>query len=149
MALSVFSTLYRMHQEIKIMKKQGYGRIVNNASGSGLVATPGCSVYGTAKFGVVGLTKTVALEYVREGITVNAIAPGATRTEMIDAMAEIDPVAAAIFDADVPIGRMAKPYEQADVVSFLMRKEAGMINGIVLPVDSGFVAGVYVEVPEE
>lgn len=134
-----------MKAELPIMEEQGSGVIVNTASESGVVGMGGLSSYSASKHGVVGLTKTVALEYATRGIRVNAIAPGPTNTN-IQAGSEnssSDPTSMP-FDTsamvDVPMERNAEPEEMASAVAFLCSSDASYITGHTLPVDGGQAA---------
>ena len=134
-----------MKAELPVMEEQGSGVIVNTASEAGLVGMGGLASYSASKHGVVGLTKTAALEYATRGIRVNAIAPGSTKTN-IQAGSEdssSDPTSMP-FDTsamtDVPMGRVAEPEEMAGVVAFLCSSDASYITGHTLPVDGGQAA---------
>jgi NAD(P)-dependent dehydrogenase (short-subunit alcohol dehydrogenase family) len=126
-----------MKHELIQMKKQGSGAIVNCSSLGGLVGLPGRAAYHASKHGVVGLTKSAALDVAAEGIRVNAICPGCIDTPMGDA---IDPTAMKEFLKQQPIGRMGKPEEVAAAVLWLCSPAASLIVGVALPVDGGFVA---------
>ena len=113
----------------------GAGRIVNIASTEGLGATPETSPYTAAKHGVIGLTRSLAVELGREGITVNCICPGAVRTAMTE---NIEEEHKQIFARRrVPLARYAEPEEVAHGTLSLVLPAAGYINGAVLPVDGG------------
>ena len=126
-----------MKHELLQMKKQGSGAIVNCSSLGGLVGLPGRAAYHASKHGVIGLTKSAALDVAAQGIRVNAICPGCIDTPMGD---EIDPEAMKVFLKDQPIGRMGKPEEVAAAVLWLCSPGASLIVGVALPVDGGFVA---------
>ena len=126
-----------MKHELIQMKKQGSGAIVNCSSLGGLVGLPGRAAYHASKHGVVGLTKSAALDVAAEGIRVNAICPGCIDTPMGDV---IDPNAMKEFLKQQPIGRMGKPEEVAAAVLWLCSPAASLIVGVALPVDGGFVA---------
>ncbi|MFL6071519.1 MAG: SDR family oxidoreductase [Actinomycetes bacterium] len=114
-------------------RAQGYGRVINVTSYSGLHGNVGQANYAAAKAGIIGFTKTAAKELARFGTTVNAISPNA-ETRMIAGIpaSKRDELTAAI-----PMGRFAEPSEMATTVSFLASTEAGYITGTVLPVDGG------------
>ena len=101
------------------MVESGYGRIINISSVVGLHGNYGQANYAAAKAGIVGFTKTAALELARKGVTVNAIAPGFIATQMIAAMP--DDVRARILEK-IPMGRFGRPEEIADLVAFLVTK---------------------------
>jgi NAD(P)-dependent dehydrogenase (short-subunit alcohol dehydrogenase family) len=126
-----------MKHELRQMRTQGSGAIVNCASLGGLVGLPGRAAYHASKHGVIGLTKCAALDYAARGIRVNAICPGCIDTPMGDA---IDPAAMAEFLRDQPIGRMGLADEVAAAVLWLCSPGASFILGVALPVDGGFVA---------
>jgi NAD(P)-dependent dehydrogenase (short-subunit alcohol dehydrogenase family) len=126
-----------MKHELIQMKKQGSGSIVNCSSLGGLVGLPGRGAYHASKHGVIGLTKSAALDVAAKGIRVNAICPGVIDTPMGD---EIDPNAMTEFLKEQPIGRMGKPEEIAAVVLWLCSSGASFVLGVALPVDGGFVA---------
>jgi NAD(P)-dependent dehydrogenase (short-subunit alcohol dehydrogenase family) len=126
-----------MKHELLQMKKQGIGAIVNCSSLGGLVGLPGRAAYHATKHGVIGLTKSAALDVAAEGIRVNAVCPGCIDTPMGD---EIDPAAMKEFLKQQPIGRMGRPEEVAAAVLWLCSPAASMVLGVALPVDGGFVA---------
>ncbi|WP_313692850.1 SDR family NAD(P)-dependent oxidoreductase [Halorarum halobium] len=133
-----------MKAELPVMESQGSGVIVNTASEAGLVGMGGLGSYSASKHGVVGLTKTVALEYASRGIRVNAVAPGPTDTNIqANSVGGGDPRSLP-FDvsamADVPMGRTADPTEMAGAVAFLCSSDASYITGHTLPVDGGQAA---------
>lgn len=130
-----------MKQEIRQMLRQGGGSIVNTASVAGLVGFPLAPAYVASKFGVVGLTKTAALEYAERGIRVNAVCPGVIQTPMIDRIVESGVVTAEAYQAMEPMKRFGKPAEIGEAVSWLLSDEASFVTGAALPVDGGFVAG--------
>jgi len=126
-----------MKHELLQMKKQGSGAIVNCSSLGGLVGLPGRAAYHATKHGVIGLTKSAALDVAAQGIRVNAICPGCIETPMGDS---IDPAAMKEFLKEQPIGRMGRPEEVAEAVLWLCSPGASMVLGVALPVDGGFVA---------
>ncbi len=128
---------YCMRHEIREMLKNGGGVIVNCASSAGLVAAEGLPAYVAAKHGVVGLTKTAALEYGRKGIRVNAVCPGMIDTPM---WRSIPPdVAKALVEAS-PAGRFGSPQEIAAAVLWLCDDSASFVNGQAIAVDGAFTS---------
>jgi len=128
-----------MRHEIPHMVNRG-GAIVNCASIAGIVGFPGLSAYVASKHGVVGLTKTAALEYAQAGIRVNAVCPGVIDTDMVQRFTQGDAAAAADLVATEPVGRMGTPDEIADAVVWLCSPGATFVTGHALVVDGGFVA---------
>jgi NAD(P)-dependent dehydrogenase (short-subunit alcohol dehydrogenase family) len=129
-----------MKYEIAQMLKQGGGAIVNNASNFGLVGSNGMPAYSAAKHGVIGLTKTAAIEYAQRGIRVNAVCPGPVQTPLVDKIVARQPEIVDAITSREPIGRMGQPGEIATAVLWLCSDEASFVIGSVLPVDGGYVA---------
>ena len=129
-----------MKYEIPQMLKQGGGTIVNTASGWGLVGGRSASAYVASKHGVVGLTKTAALEYAKSGIRVNAVCPGVIDTPMVQRGLAISPEFEAQVVAAEPVGRMGKPEEIAEAVVWLCSDAASFVTGHAMSVDGGFIA---------
>ncbi len=116
------------------MVEKGYGRIVNASSVVALYGNFGQANYAATKAGLIGITKTLAKELGRKGITVNAVAPGFIATEMVKKMpAEV----LKSMEEKVPVGRLGYPEEIASAYLFLVSEEAAYINGAVLSVDGG------------
>ena len=126
-----------MKHELLQMRMQGNGAIVNCSSLGGLVGLPGRAAYHATKHGVIGLTKSAALDVAAQGIRVNAICPGCIETPMGDG---IDPAAMQEFLKQQPIGRAGRPEEIAAAVLWLCSPAASLVLGVALPVDGGFVA---------
>jgi NAD(P)-dependent dehydrogenase (short-subunit alcohol dehydrogenase family) len=137
-AIDLRGTFLAMKYELKHMKRQGSGSIVNIASGAGLVGVPGFAGYTAAKHGTIGLTKTAALDYGPDGIRVNAIAAGLVDTPLIAVGRSPEVMAARI--AAHPIGRIAQPHEISDVVLWLCSNESSFVTGTAVPVDGGYTA---------
>ena len=129
-----------MKYEIPQMLKQGGGAIVNTASVMGLVGLVGSPAYVASKHGVVGVTKTAALEYAKAGIRVNAVCPGAIRTPMVERALSARPQLAETITAMEPVGRMGKPEEIAEAVVWLCSDGASFVTGLAMAVDGGWVA---------
>ena len=139
--VTLYSVFYGMKYEVKAMLESGGGAIVNTASTVGLEGIPNLAPYSAAKHGVVGLTKSVALEYARQGIRVNAFAPGSTLTLTFENWAKEAPEHYKAVLESIPSGKMAMPEDQANAALFLCSDFASQINGVILPVDSAYVAG--------
>jgi len=122
------------------MLKQGGGSIVNSASTLGLVALEGATAYNAAKHGVVGLTKTAALEYARRNLRVNCVCPGFIRTAMVERAIDKAMVAEEQMIAIEPIGRLGKPEEIAEGVCWLFSDAASFVTGHSLVIDGGWTA---------
>jgi len=120
------------------LRRNGDGRIVNTASSEALGATPFISAYTASKHGVVGLTRALAVELGRSGVTVNAICPGPIRTGMTDAIP--DEAKATFARRRVPAGRYGEPAEVAHAIWSLVLPGASFVNGSVLSVDGGMTA---------
>jgi NAD(P)-dependent dehydrogenase (short-subunit alcohol dehydrogenase family) len=128
-----------MKYEITQMLTQGGGAIVNTASVAGLVGLPYASAYVASKHGVVGLTKTAALEYAKQGIRVNCVCPGYIQTPMTAAGMQ-DPQRLALMMAREPVGRMGHPEEVAETVVWLCSDAASFVTGHAMTVDGGYMA---------
>lgn len=126
--------------EIKQMLSARSGSIVNTASVLGLVAVPGQSAYTAAKAGVVGLTRSAAVEYANHGIRVNAVCPGAVETKLFADAAASDPHLLATVEAAHPLGRLAQPREIADAVVWLVSDASSFVTGQPICVDGGATA---------
>ena len=126
-----------MKYEIIQMLTQGGGAIVNTASIAGLIGLPTSSLYVASKHGVIGLTKTAALEYAEQNIRVNAVCPGFIETRMTkDAMARRGNE----IMQQVPFHRMGQPQEIAECVTWLASDRASFVSGVAYAVDGGFTA---------
>jgi len=129
-----------MKYEIPQMLKQGGGAIVNTASDAGLLGVQQMPAYVASKHGVVGLTKTAALEYAKSGIRVNAVCPGVIKTPMVDRITSQRPGRIERMAAAEPVGRMGKPEEIAAAVVWLCSDAASFVTGLPMPVDGGIAA---------
>ncbi|MGC9542879.1 SDR family NAD(P)-dependent oxidoreductase [Streptomyces sp. UG1] len=126
-----------MRHQIPAMLQRG-GAIVNTSSTAGLVATPVAAPYIASKHAVLGLTKAAAAEYAARGIRINSIAPGSTRSEMIDDWLEQDPGAEELLRDAAPLPRIADPEEIAEAAAWLVSDRASFVVGATVPVDGGW-----------
>lgn len=127
-----------MKYEIPQMVKQGSGAIVNTASIAGLIGTASMPAYNASKHGVVGLTRTAALEYAAAGVRINAVCPGATRTALLENIMAVMPELLETLESSHPIGRIAEPEEIANTVVWLCSDEASFVTGHPMVVDGGY-----------
>lgn len=126
-----------MKYEIQQMKKQNSGAIVNNSSIGGLVGGVGLSAYHAAKHGVLGLTKSAAVEYSSKGLQINAVCPGTIHTPMVDDMIKSGKFSEEAFANGAPIKRLGKVEEVAETVMWLFSPAASYITGQPISVDGG------------
>lgn len=143
MDINVLGVLLSMKYEIAAMLKSRGGKIVNNASVLGLIALPGTSVYNASKHAVIGLTKSAALEYATQNITINCVAPAMIRTPMFDRFtgaSGADDSTLQQLGAMHPVGRIGTPEEVASAVLYLCSPMASFITGATLPIDGGWSA---------
>lgn len=122
----------------RILEHGDGGAIVNTSSGAGLIGFPGMCAYVAAKHGVVGLTKTAALEYATQGIRINSICPGTARTKMVNDWLSGDTGNEAEVAGLHPIGRIADPREIAELVMWLCSDAASFMLGAAIPIDGGY-----------
>jgi NAD(P)-dependent dehydrogenase (short-subunit alcohol dehydrogenase family) len=135
-------TWFCMRAQLGAMLADGLGgSIVNTASVGGLVGSPTMPAYSASKAGIMGITRTAALEFAKQGIRVNAICPGPVETPMTLAMAEAGGPSAADVAQFIPVGRPGSVEDIAAAAAFLSSDQAGFITGISLPVDGGMFAG--------
>jgi NAD(P)-dependent dehydrogenase (short-subunit alcohol dehydrogenase family) len=127
-----------MKYELRQMRKQGSGAIVNNSSIGGLIGIAGRAMYHASKHGVIGLTKSAALEYASRGICINAVCPGTIDTPMVADMLAKEPEAMKDILRDQPIGRLGRPEEIAAAVLWLCSPGASFVIGHALVVDGGY-----------
>ncbi|MFO7925726.1 MAG: SDR family oxidoreductase [Halobacteriota archaeon] len=127
-----------LRAQIPAMLEDGGGAIVSTASVAGLLGFPNLSPYVASKHGVIGLTKTAAVEFSGEGIRVNAVCPGVIDTPMVARTKEEDPETIDATAAATPIGRLGQPEEIASAVVWLCSDDASFVTGESLVVDGGF-----------
>jgi 3-hydroxybutyrate dehydrogenase len=148
-ALNLSASFHTMRLALPGMKQRGWGRIVNIASAHALVASPFKSAYVAAKHGLAGLTKTVALEAARHGVTVNAVCPGYVWTPLVEKQIPETARARGITEQAVienvllaaqPTKKFVTTAEIADFVAFLASDAASSMTGAVIPVDGGWTA---------
>jgi NAD(P)-dependent dehydrogenase (short-subunit alcohol dehydrogenase family) len=133
---NVLGVILSMKHEVRVMQKQGSGNIINISSTYGHEGAAGGSVYVGSKHAVEGITKSVALEVVKSGIRVNAVAPGPVDTGMLTRFTRTPENKAALVST-VPMARLGLPEEQADAIVFIASDAASFITGHVLNVDGG------------
>jgi NAD(P)-dependent dehydrogenase (short-subunit alcohol dehydrogenase family) len=129
-----------MKHELRQMRTQGSGAIVNCSSLGGLVGQAGRATYHATKHGVIGLTKSAAMDYAPLGIRINAVCPGVIATPMSTDMIENQPEVMKEVMRDQPIGRPGRPEEVAAAALWLCSPAASLVVGVALPVDGGFTA---------
>jgi NAD(P)-dependent dehydrogenase (short-subunit alcohol dehydrogenase family) len=140
--INLKGVFFGLKHVLKVMRGQGSGSVVNTASVGGIRGVGNQSGYAAAKHGVVGLTRNSAIEYGQYGIQINAIAPGAIMTPMVEgSLKQIDPenwekVGQAFVEPN-PMKRFGKPEEVAQLVAFLLSGDSGFINAAVIPIDGG------------
>src|SRR5205809_3729520 len=139
-AINLRSVFLCMKYELLQMRKQGSGAIVNCSSIGGLIGLPGRAIYHASKHGVIGLTKSAALEYASRGIRINAVCPGTIETPMVADMMAKESITMEDMVRDQPIGRLGRPEEIAAAVLWLCSPGASLVIGHALAVDGGYTA---------
>jgi NAD(P)-dependent dehydrogenase (short-subunit alcohol dehydrogenase family) len=129
-----------MKHELGQMRRQGSGAIVNCSSLGGLVGLPGRAAYHASKHGVIGLTRSAAIEYAPRGVRINAICPGTIETPMVTHMLDTGDLDRDAAEANQPIARLGTAEEIAQSVLWLCSPGASFVVGVALPVDGGYTA---------
>lgn len=133
--------VYRcLRHEIPALLRAGGGAILNTASVGGVVAAPGIAPYCASKHAVIGLSKSAALDYARQGIRVNVLAPGAVRTDILTGWLSDEAELAAMAEG-TPQGRIAEPEEIAPLVGWLLSDATSFMTGAVITADGGYTVG--------
>ncbi len=140
MDINVKGVWLSLKHEIPALLKSGGGAIVNTSSVLGLVGGAMVPIYTASKHAVEGLTKSLALEYAKQGIRVNAVSPGPIQTEMFDRLSQANPEAIEQLIAGQPMGRMGTPEEVANAVLWLCSDASSFVTGQSIAVDGGIVA---------
>jgi NAD(P)-dependent dehydrogenase (short-subunit alcohol dehydrogenase family) len=128
------------YEILQMIRQEKGGAIVNTASAAGLVGSHGMAAYTASKHGVVGLTKSAALEYARHNIRVNAVCPGVIDTPMVGGMVGSHPRLKDILVSTEPVARMGKPSEIGEAVTWLLSDYASFVTGCAMPVDGAMTA---------
>ncbi|WP_312154976.1 SDR family NAD(P)-dependent oxidoreductase [Pseudomonas sp.] len=144
MNINLTGTLLCSQQAAQLMREQGWGRIINVASISGMRASMGRTAYGTSKAAVIGLTRQMAIELAEHGITVNGIAPGSVDTPLTQTLHSAGTRASSA--RAVPLRRYGTPAEMAGAAALMASEDASYISGHVTPVDGGFMASEILEI---
>ena len=138
LGINLSGVYWCMREEIPVMLRQGGGTIINCASIAGVRGFAGMAAYTASKHGVIGLTRSAALDYAHQNIRINALCPGVIHTPMIDRFTQGDAAAAQQLASGAPIGRMGKPEEIADAVLWLCNPNAAFVIGTEIIVDGGW-----------
>lgn len=141
LAVNLTGVFLCMREELRLMSAQKAGVIVNTASNAGVKGFTNLGPYTASKWGVIGLTKSAAIDYGPAGVRINAVCPGATRTTLLDVVLARDPSIEAAMISRVPLGRLGEPQDIAEAVVWLCSDAAQYITGTTLLVDGGNTAG--------
>lgn len=140
MAVNVKGVWLCLKAQVPAILASGGGSIVNLASVAGLIGAPGGAVYAASKHAVIGLTRSVALEYARQGLRVNAICPSYIETPMVTNLSDVDPKMEERTRKASPMKRLGQPNEVAEAIVWLCSEKASFINGTTLALDGGLTA---------
>ena len=140
MAVNLDGAYFCLRSELRAMRTTGAGAVVNVASAAGQMGVPGLAAYSASKHGVIGLTKSAALEVARHGIRVNAVLPGSIRTPMLRGFAGGDAEALEKMGRRSPMGRLGEPEEIAEAIVWLLSDAATYLTGTCLEADGGVAA---------
>ncbi|SIS66255.1 SDR family NAD(P)-dependent oxidoreductase [Salimicrobium flavidum] len=136
--INLMGALYGVRYVAEVMIENGGGAIVNTSSSAGVIGQDSVVTYSATKHGIVGLTKSMVAEYAKDGLRVNAIAPGPTETPMVKSYFEANPKMKESAEKGIPQQRLGTPEEVAELVTFLLTSKADYINGEVVRIDGGF-----------
>ena len=136
--INLMGALYGARYVAENMLKNGGGSIVNTASSAGVIGQDSVVTYSATKHGIIGLTKSLVAEYAKDGLRVNAIAPGPTETPMVREFYAANPEMKENATGGIPQKRLGTPEEVAELVTFLLTSKAQYINGEVVRIDGGF-----------
>ncbi|MBM2766491.1 glucose 1-dehydrogenase [Burkholderia anthina] len=140
LSVHVRGTFLASREAARVMLAQRAGAIVNLCSIAGQGGIPTRNAYGAAKAAIASLTRSMACEWARQGVRVNAVAPGYVATELVDTLARNGQLNRAAIERRTPLGRLAEPDEIARAIAFLASDAASYITGTVLNVDGGWLA---------
>ena len=140
-AVNLTGTFHCLKHQIPALLSNGGGAIVNTASAVGLVGIASQPAYTASKHGVVGLSKSAALDYANRGVRINVLCPGFTNTPMVERWIDGDPLRAEAAGAAQPMGRMGTAQELASAVVWMCSRGAGFMTGASLSVDGGYTTG--------
>lgn len=138
--INLLGALYGLRYVAEVMVKNGGGSIVNTASSAGVIGQDTVVTYSATKHGIVGMTKSLVAEYAKDGLRVNAVAPGPTETPMVKAYFDANPEMTKNAEAGIPQKRLGTADEVAELVAFLLTSKAQYINGDVIRIDGGFTS---------
>jgi len=138
--INLMGTYYIMKHVIRQMQQQGDGSIVNISSIAGIKGSPLFGPYAATKFGVVGMTKSAALECAAQNIRINAVAPGGVRTELLEGLFAMGQFDEAVVAGMHPVKRIGEPVEIANGIAWLLSDESSFVTGHVLSIDGGLQA---------